>query len=330
MLSGRLIGCVLMLSMSVVLGGGIEDYLDNHCSKCHDADSEKGGFSIEPVFETQSRSQRTSFLEKVLRMVEHGEMPPKKDPAFFNSADTLAFKSAAGAEVLTDYSAKAKEGLGGLRRLKSNEYANTMEGLLQYPLRDLERIVPADSPGSLAASEITDYHLIRYGMAADKALNYVLNRKQGKSEKLTLTAENAAKLHHVIRNQKAPVNPKKGVLLVGSRAGQFSSSAETSTRKIRYPGKYRMKVRVRAHVEPTDFRLAARHTHPNNQIAGILGSRTLRKGHATTNKTTEVKIEAYFAAGELPAVQKTSVTKGPGNYKNYPRETMAEIGRAHV
>ncbi len=299
---------------SLALPGVIEDFADKHCMECHDVDTEKGGFNIEPIFDPPTPDRRADFLSHIIGMVERGEMPPEEKPEFFKSDETKAFIAATGGELLAYFEKKAETRLGHLQRLRSDHYVNTIQSLLGYPLRNIESILPTDDRASLHPAEVTDYHLVRYVKAAEQALGYAINRTSKGEQTIRLDIPALVK-----RNEKrgararVPHHPEKGWMLARSRVGGFSTSSEIKTWKpIPLAGLYRVRARVMAHRQPTNFRVAVRSSNPtSNQVSGLMGSTPIHKGRAEVDRFSDIEVDAYFDAGDYPVVQKTSETWAP-------------------
>jgi len=103
---------------------------EQHCFGCHDADSEKGGVNLEDLPLQLATLQSAELWQKVLNVINSGEMPPpKKKP--IPDDDKAAFLSDLSRQLVT--ARKILSDSGGqitVRRLNRREYANTMRELL--------------------------------------------------------------------------------------------------------------------------------------------------------------------------------------------------------
>ncbi len=317
---GKRIGCLLgclsfVCPHSLAFSSKVETFANQHCMDCHDAGTEEGGFSIEPVFDAAlDKAQRAELLSKIIDKVERKEMPPEQEAAYFENDETTSFVDETRKQLLAYFNKKKKSGLGQLRRLRSDHYVNTLQDLLGYPLRNIESILPNDDRSDLHPAEVTDYHLVRYVQAAEEALDYAIGRKPKREQVIALDIDALIKKNLARENKThIPYIPEKGMMLTRSRVGGFSTTAEVSTTKrIPIAGLYRVRVRVMAHRLPTNFRIAARSSNPTSgQVSGLMGSRPVHKGRAEVGEFTDVEIEAFFNAGDYAVVQKTSETKAP-------------------
>ena len=308
---------IRLVSPTNAFAGPIADFADKHCMECHDADSEKGGFNIEPIFDPLAPAARADLLSDIIGMVERGEMPPKKEDAFFQEEETKAFVAATSGELLAYYDEKKKSALGSVRRLRSRQFVNSIQDLLGYPLANIESILPDDDKARRDPAEVTDFHLARYVRAADGALTYVIGREARGETMMLVTGKKLGSKNPALK-RLAPRNSEKGVMLIGRRTGRFSTQAEMSAGEIKQAGLYRVKTRVIGHNGGADFRIAVRSSSPtSNQVAGVMGSRGIHSGTAAADVFTEAEIEAYFDVGDQPVVQKMSSAGGPGNFKRF-------------
>ncbi len=296
----------------------IVDFADKHCMECHDADTEKGDFSIEAIFEQLQPAGHAELLDKIVRKVETGEMPPKKDEAFFASDETTAFLTAGRADLLAYFEEKKQTGFGGLQRLRSDQYVNTLHDLLGYPFRDIEGHIPTDSPDHRQPGEISYFHFDQYVESAGKVLDYAIGRQQAQKRTYVFNFENAAKVIYWLKADhiRAPMSEERGVMIAGSRAFHSSGHAELYTEPVEEAGLYRIRIKVLAENGPVTYRIAARTTPPVGVVWGIKGSRNLALHDAEPGEFTEVEIEAFVNAGERVAVQKISID-GPISYNHY-------------
>ena len=70
---------------AVVLGQAITepvvvDFLGEHCLECHDAETAKADFILDPLHFDFAKPRTVDVWQKVLEKLETGEMPPKKKP----------------------------------------------------------------------------------------------------------------------------------------------------------------------------------------------------------------------------------------------------------
>ena len=326
---------VLIGSMSLGLGTAvaapIAEFLDNHCIDCHDSATEKGGLDLEPLFDASlAPDVRAEFLAKLRDKVERQEMPPadKIDEGFHEKDSTKAFLAATHNQLLAYFEEKKKTGLGGIRRLKREEYVNTVQDLLHYPLPNIAAQLPEDDPASLHAAAVTDFHLRRQIRAAEEALDYVIGRKAKGETTLRIDAENRGGLNYWLRyRDNLQVHPEKGILTLGNRVSPFSGEAELTAGKVRQAGLYRVRVKVIGHRADAAFRVAVRSSSPTSgQQPGIMGTRPVHFGTAKNSVPTEVELKCHLGPGDQLVVQKTSNTRGPGRYQFYKHDNPEHSG----
>lgn len=315
--------CVVVIGccgVTKVSGGVIEDFARRHCIDCHGSGTREGDFSIEGVFEPTEPSARAALLEKIVDKIEHRQMPPESRSAFFESTDTQATLASLRSELLVYYGQKKQSGFGGVQRLRSDQYVNTLQDLLGYPFRDLESVIPTDSPDSRQAAEISYYHFDRYVESADIALRYAIDRQLGSTRTYVFNLQTAYKSMNWLRadHVRAPTSEEWGVMIAGSRANTSSTYAEVYTVPVAEAGLYRIKARVYAEHGPVTFYVAARHSPPEGVVWGVMGSRCLAEFDAEPGRFTDVEIEAFVNKGEQVCIQKISIP-GPIGYGHYHR-----------
>ena len=63
-------------------------FLENYCLDCHDSFEEKGGVNLEELAFTIDNIETAELWQKVLNVVNSGEMPPKKEKKISPSKKT--------------------------------------------------------------------------------------------------------------------------------------------------------------------------------------------------------------------------------------------------
>ncbi len=104
--------------------------LDRYCFECHDSDAEKGGIDLEALSFNLDSVEAAETWQKVLNVMNSGEMPPKKKPQLtFEEKSSflsdLSHEIVVARELLSDTG-----GVITMRRLNRREYENTVEELL--------------------------------------------------------------------------------------------------------------------------------------------------------------------------------------------------------
>ncbi len=105
------------------------DLLFNHCMDCHNADTRKGKVNLEDLPLEVNTLQHAELWQKVLDVLNSGEMPPenKRQPESVAKADFLG--DLANTMVLARKILSDSGGQITMRRLNRREYQNTMKSL---------------------------------------------------------------------------------------------------------------------------------------------------------------------------------------------------------
>ena len=96
----------------------LRTYLETHCIKCHDADTEKGDFRVDNLSPKIGIEDTPQWLE-IMERINSGEMPPKKKPRP-EAGEALAVSSWIAQKQ--DATTKAPTGAGGrvpMRRIST-------------------------------------------------------------------------------------------------------------------------------------------------------------------------------------------------------------------
>ena len=113
--------------------------LESHCTKCHNADKQKGRVRLDDLPFTIGGIVTAERWQKILDALNSGEMPPEDeeqilDTAKANFLDDLANTMVAARKLLAD-----QKGAITMRRLNRREYQNTIRELLgaEIPVGEL-------------------------------------------------------------------------------------------------------------------------------------------------------------------------------------------------
>ena len=146
-----------------------QQFLNEHCGKCHTGEKPKGGFDLESLSPDFADADSRRHWLSVLEQIETGEMPPETKPR----------PPATQVEALTTWirktAAQSANGRVVMRRLNRAEYANTVRDLLGVEI-DLTDLLPPDTStngfDNNAESLHTSSYLLRsYLDAADRVLD---------------------------------------------------------------------------------------------------------------------------------------------------------------
>ncbi len=176
------IGAVLAVAASVAatdLPPATHQFIENHCTECHDADTKKGGLDLTSL--AFDPANTTNFNKWVLvhDRVSNGEMPPqnkKRPPATEIHAFT---NSLAEPLVAAERARFASDGRATRRRLNRYEYENALRDLLDAPWLQIRDALPEDGEADRYnkvgdALDVSHVQMARYLAAADYALRQAM------------------------------------------------------------------------------------------------------------------------------------------------------------
>lgn len=170
-----LIPCVLLLAMSVLAATAAEPgktagLLGQYCRDCHDGAVQKGGLNLESLGTFQAGRDAAAW-EKILRKLEHRQMPPSGEP---RPDDAEYGAAVAELSQRLDRAALAQPSPGrtdALRRLNRTEYRNAIRDLLAVQI-DPTALLPNDEPShgfdNVAVGNLSPTLLDRYVSAAQR------------------------------------------------------------------------------------------------------------------------------------------------------------------
>lgn len=141
---------------------------------CHDADSRKGGLSMESLLREPVAGDAMEVWTRIHDRMVSREMPPPGRTGLADRDRDAATQWARTVLHESSLRAQRAEGRAPLRRLNAREYENTLRDLLGISA-ELQKLLPEDaltggfdrvSHGLQVSSE----HLVRYQIAADRAI----------------------------------------------------------------------------------------------------------------------------------------------------------------
>ena len=141
--SSGLSPCLRAESPMVAMPTGHKSLLKSHCTKCHNADKQKGKVRLDDLEFAITDIETAERWQKILNALNSGEMPPEDEKQLPDTAktdflDDLANTMVAARKLLAD-----QKGAITMRRLNRREYKNTLRELLgvEINVNDL----PSDS-----------------------------------------------------------------------------------------------------------------------------------------------------------------------------------------
>ena len=125
-----LLGASMSAAPVAELDPKVRAYLDAHCLKCHDAESEKGDFRIDKLSPKVGFEDTPQWLE-VMERINSGEMPPKKEKKRPTAEESAAVVEWLAARMKEGEAARmAARGRVSYNRLTRDEYVNTVRDLI--------------------------------------------------------------------------------------------------------------------------------------------------------------------------------------------------------
>ena len=155
--------------------GSTREFLEQHCTECHDRATHKGGLNLEDLaWQPDSKTNERTWIS-IFDRIHGGTMPPKKadqPPAQERAALLKGLETALRQLSLTR---QRNEGRVPLRRLNRTQLEDTLRDLLSLPALEVKDLLPEESlvagfDNLSNAQNISGAHLVRYQQAADKAL----------------------------------------------------------------------------------------------------------------------------------------------------------------
>jgi len=122
------------------------ELLENHCLDCHDAFEEKGGVNLEDLSFTMDTLDAAELWQKVLNVVNSGEMPPEDEPPLAPEDKTEFLADLSNQLVVARDALSDSGGVITMRRLNLREYENTIESLLGVQI-DASDLPDDSNPG---------------------------------------------------------------------------------------------------------------------------------------------------------------------------------------
>jgi hypothetical protein len=155
------------------------DFIDRHCSSCHNDVDREGGLDLTSLQYTPSNPDNFAVWVKLHDRVQTGEMPPKekKRP---DAGEMAAFiRHVSSTLIASEEALVAQSGRATRRRLNRSEYENALRDLLSAPWLQLQRNLPEDGEAShfnkmSQALEVSHVHMQRYVDAARSAMRQIM------------------------------------------------------------------------------------------------------------------------------------------------------------
>jgi hypothetical protein len=131
----------VLLLATVSAGAAVPSrFFTTYCADCHDDTTQKAEINLEAMPQEWAKHFTVAQWERVLRVIESGEMPPKK-----KSQPEAKEREEAAAALRAVLAEKSPVGGTVLQRLNRVQYANTIQKVLSFPFR-LPASFPTDTP----------------------------------------------------------------------------------------------------------------------------------------------------------------------------------------
>ncbi len=224
----------------------VSPFLKQHCIDCHGADESKGKFTLHELSDNFEADGAEQKWEKILRMIESGEMPPE---------DAEQPKEAKRIEVIRWIETRLGEhGLESstprstptTRRLTNLEYQNTMRDLLGFEL-NLSKNLAEDPVKPYRFHNTAEFMLI----GPEQMDRYLESARRAMASAIVDPEKPA--IHRTVKEWKYEANPEK---LSPAEIGVYGGSGRTSVAQgmglKSWPktGEFRIRIKASAILSP--------------------------------------------------------------------------------
>lgn len=117
--------------------------LEKHCSKCHNAEKQKGHFRIDDLQQSIADNRSAERWQKILNALNSGEMPPQEEKPLPHEAKADFLDDLAQTLVTARRNLGDSRGITTMRRLNQREYGNSIHHLLGVKINVSE--LPSDT-----------------------------------------------------------------------------------------------------------------------------------------------------------------------------------------
>jgi len=200
-----LVGC-LALSNGLSAADQRSQFLQTHCSECHDAETKKGDFDLATLGNDPAKPETFAAWIKVHDRVASGEMPPRKRTKRPSASEADAFVSQL-TTILEQADRKriANQARTGLRRLTRSEYEYTVRDLFALDGIQLRESLPADGSAhgfdtNSDALDLSHVNLATYLDAADRILDMAIATTAKPPQVQKLRISMARNCGHILGN----------------------------------------------------------------------------------------------------------------------------------
>ncbi len=158
------------------LPSSLRPFITQHCSGCHDADTNEGGLDLGSLGTNLEDAGIFARWVKVHDRARAGEMPPAEKPRPDSVELDNATSALARELTAADLARQQRDGRSPLRRLNRVEFENTLRDLLGVPGLKVLNDLPADGKShgfdrTADALQFSFVHMDKYLGAVDRALD---------------------------------------------------------------------------------------------------------------------------------------------------------------
>jgi hypothetical protein len=141
------------IAEEVTLEQHIKPLLADYCFDCHNAQNQKGDLDLQIYADNPKLYENREIWEKVIELVESGEMPPKKKPQPMPDEREKLIHFIDGQLAKFDCNLEPNPGRVTIRRLNRAEYTNTIRDLLKVDFQP--RTSPMTKSGTALITSAT-------------------------------------------------------------------------------------------------------------------------------------------------------------------------------
>ena len=235
--------------------GPVHQVLQDHCWKCHDAETAKGRLSLE---QTPARFAETHLQDRWTRVfdrIARHEMPPTNQPALGREDRELLLGWLQENLTQSSREHQLREGRSPLRRLSRNEYAHAVNDLFGLRVEVLD-LLPEDTRVAgfdklTRGLDISSQHWLRYQQAAHRVVEAAFPDRPPNSKRSYQTGRQWLEQQRRRGGKSAELALKYGAQVEGNSVTLYAQSLSHPYLQLEVgmpsePGRYRLRGSVRA------------------------------------------------------------------------------------
>ena len=187
-LSSCLFACLIHASSHAAPPpAGIQNFIDQHCGDCHDAEVKKGNLDLLTLAKGPITPETLPRWINAYDRVQSGEMPPQKRQRPEESQRDEFLNRVSAGIIKAEHRMIAETGRAVKRRLNRYEYENSIRDLLRLPHLKIKASLPEDPTAHGynklgEALDVSHVQLARYLRVAESALREAVIRQVERPE----------------------------------------------------------------------------------------------------------------------------------------------------